>query len=97
MNVLRQHCQAEGRDFDSIRKTWSVKVFVDRSHSVALKRHDDWSRGNQIAIAGDVSAVRDQFSALAEQGIDLCILSFPRFQELDDVRLFMGEVLPAFR
>ena len=47
-------------------------------------------------MAGDPSAVREQLAAMAELGFDLCISVFPRFQELDDMRLFANEVMPAF-
>ena len=40
--------------------------------------------------------MRERLSELAELGFDLCILPFPRFQEMDDVKLFMDEVMPAF-
>jgi hypothetical protein len=33
---------------------------------------------------------------MAEMGFELCISVFPRFQELDDMRLFANEVMPAF-
>jgi hypothetical protein len=33
---------------------------------------------------------------MADLGFDLCISVFPRFQELDDMRLFADEVMPAF-
>jgi alkanesulfonate monooxygenase SsuD/methylene tetrahydromethanopterin reductase-like flavin-dependent oxidoreductase (luciferase family) len=32
LDVLNQHCEAEGRDFASIRKTWSGSVIIDRDH-----------------------------------------------------------------
>ena len=42
------------------------------------------------------AAVRDQFAELAELGFDFSVLTFPRFQELDDIKLFVDEVMPAF-
>jgi hypothetical protein len=40
--------------------------------------------------------VREQFSQLAELGFDFSILTFPRFQDLEDMKLFVDEVMPAF-
>ena len=50
----------------------------------------------QPPIAGDPSAVREKLGEFAELGFDLCIAVFPRFQELDDMKLFVDEVMPAF-
>ena len=93
LDVLRQHCEAEGRDFESIRKTLSIGVFIDRSHSAAVEMAGE---GRETAVVGDPAAVREQFSELGEMGFDLFITSFPRFQELDDLKLFMDDVIPAF-
>jgi len=95
LDVLRQHCEAEGRDFDSIRKTLAVRVYVERSHKAAL---DLAAKREGPSVAGDPSSVRDQFAELAELGFDLCILNFPsHFQGMEDVKLFIDEVAPAFR
>ena len=96
VDVLRRHCEAEGRDFDSIRKTFTARIFIDRSHSAAKKAAGEWLKHAQPPIVGDPSAVRDQLSQYAELGFDLCIAVFPRFQDLDDMKLFNDEVVPAF-
>ncbi len=46
---------------------------------------------------GALSSAREQIIELAKMGFDLCILPFSRFQEMDDVRLFMDEAIPAFK
>ena len=47
-------------------------------------------------IAGDPSAVREQLDELVELGFDFIVATFPRFQELDDMKLFVNEVMPYF-
>jgi alkanesulfonate monooxygenase SsuD/methylene tetrahydromethanopterin reductase-like flavin-dependent oxidoreductase (luciferase family) len=96
LDVLRQHCEAEGRDYDSIRKTFTARFFIDRSNTKAREKAGDWLTAEQPAIAGDPAAVRDQLGQLSEMGFDLCIAVFPQFQELDDMRLFADEVIPEF-
>jgi alkanesulfonate monooxygenase SsuD/methylene tetrahydromethanopterin reductase-like flavin-dependent oxidoreductase (luciferase family) len=88
LEVLRDHCAAEGRAYEDIRKNYMV-------HARALRRAGD-AVGDTAAIAGDPAAVRDQFAALTELGIDLCQVLFPGFPETDDMRLFIDEVMPAF-
>ncbi len=96
LDALRQHCKNEGRDFDSIRKTLNVRMYLDRSHSKALEMAGDRLKSAQPPIAGDPSAVREQLARLADMGFDLAVLTFPRFQDLDDLKLFVDEVMPAF-
>jgi alkanesulfonate monooxygenase SsuD/methylene tetrahydromethanopterin reductase-like flavin-dependent oxidoreductase (luciferase family) len=94
--VLRQHCEAEGRDFNTLRKTLNVRVYVARSHAQALEWAAERRRPTSHPIAGDPAAVREQLAELAELGFDFAVLTFQRFQELDDMKLFVDEVMPAF-
>ena len=89
LNVLQQHCEREGRDFSAIRKTLSVRLFIDKSHQKALEMAGDRLHGDQPAIAGDPASVREQLSQFAELGFDFSILTFPRFQDLEDMKIFV--------
>jgi alkanesulfonate monooxygenase SsuD/methylene tetrahydromethanopterin reductase-like flavin-dependent oxidoreductase (luciferase family) len=94
--ALRDHCQAVGRPFDSLRKTLMLRVIIDRSHSAALNRAGDKLAGDEPPLAGDPAAIRDGLTEYAELGISLFQIVFPNFPDTDDMRLFMDEVLPAF-
>ena len=95
LDVLRRHCGTEGRDFESLRKTLAVRVYVERSHTAAKELA---GQRDGPSVAGDPSAVIDQFNELGALGFDLFVLNFPaHYQGLEDVKLFMDEVLPAFR
>ena len=96
LEVLRQHCHEAGRDFGQIRKTFTARIFIDRSHAAALDLAGERLQSGEPPIAGDPSAVRDRLTELGELGFDLCIAAFPRFQDLQDMRLFMDEVMPDF-
>ena len=96
LDALRQHCEAEGRDFSTLRKTLNVRVAIARSHKEALAMVGARSRPNSHPIAGDPVAVREQLAELAELGFDYSVLTFMNFQELDDLKLFADEVMPAF-
>jgi alkanesulfonate monooxygenase SsuD/methylene tetrahydromethanopterin reductase-like flavin-dependent oxidoreductase (luciferase family) len=96
LDVLRGHCEAGGRDFDTLRKTLNVRVFLARTQAQALDMVAQHRRGTEHPIAGDPASVRDQLAELADLGFDLSVLTFPRFQELNDMRLFVDEVMPAF-
>jgi alkanesulfonate monooxygenase SsuD/methylene tetrahydromethanopterin reductase-like flavin-dependent oxidoreductase (luciferase family) len=96
LDVLREHCQAEGRDFNSLRKSVTIWLFLNRSHAAAVDRAGALLEGDQPSVAGDPAAVRDHLAQLAEMGFDMCHLVFPNFPETDDLRLFLDEVRPHF-
>jgi alkanesulfonate monooxygenase SsuD/methylene tetrahydromethanopterin reductase-like flavin-dependent oxidoreductase (luciferase family) len=96
MDALRRICGQEGRDFDSIRKTISAIAFIDRDHGKAMEMDRQWREMGQPQIAGDPSAIRDRVEEFAELGYSFAMLSFPRFPETDELRLFMDEVIPYF-
>ena len=47
-------------------------------------------------VAGDPSAVRDQYEELRELGFDLIVTFFEDFQDLSAMKLFIDEVIPEF-
>ena len=94
--MLRQRCEENGRDFDSLRKTITGRIFIDRSHAKAKRMAEGWVGNVQPPIVGDPSAVRDHLEELVDIGFDLFIAVLPGFQELDDMKLVMDEVIPHF-
>lgn len=95
--VLRQHCQAVGRDYDSIRKTYTLTVYLSRDRAEAERRAGAALERENPAIAGDPAMLRDHLARLVAMGFDLFQLVFPNFPETDDLELFVDEVMPAFR
>ena len=97
VDVLQQHCAAEGRDFASIRKTWSGPVIIDRNHQTALDRTGARLQKEKPPIAGDPVAVAERIEELAALGFDLFQVSFDRFPDTSDMELFIAEVMPRFQ
>ncbi len=95
--VLRQHCQDVGRDYDSIRKTYTMTVYLSKDRAAAERRAGAALERENPAFAGDPAALRDHLSRLVEMGFDLFQLVFPNFPDTDDIELFVDEVLPHFR
>lgn len=95
LKVLREHCQAEGRDYDTLRKTLATSVFIDRSHRKAVEMAGARLTGPALAMAGDPVSVREQLSELAAEGFDYAVLTFPGFQDPTDLKLFADEVIPT--
>ena len=96
LEILREHCESVGRDFSNIRKTLAPRFFIDKNHKKALKMAEGKNGSGQV-IAGDPSAIYEQLHELAEMGFDMVITTFPRFQDLDDMKLFVEKVVPNFK
>ena len=94
LDALKVHCEAIGRDYDSIRKTLAPRFYLHRTHSKALEMAGDKMTSDQPPIAGDPVAVTEQLMELVEMGFDFSVATFPQFQELDDMKLFVNEVMP---
>jgi len=95
LSVLQQHCENVGRDYNTIRKTLAPRFFIDKDHKKAIRMAEGKNASGQV-IAGDPNAICDQLHELAEMGSDLVITTFPNFQTLDDMKLFVDEVVPKF-
>ena len=95
--VLKQHCQDVGRDYESIRKTYTLTVYLERDRDAAVRRAGAAVERENPAFAGDPAGLRDYLTTLNELGFDLFQLVFPNFPATDDVELFADEVLPFFR
>ncbi|MGH2460968.1 MAG: LLM class flavin-dependent oxidoreductase [Chloroflexota bacterium] len=96
-DVLRQHCREVGRDYASIRKTYTLTIYLSRDRAEAERLAGAALERENPAFAGDPAGLRDHLNQLVDLGFDLFQLVFPRFPETDDMRLFVDEVLPAFR
>ncbi len=97
MDVLRGHCADVGRDFDSIRKTYTFTAYLAKTRSAAVTWAGPAMDREFPPFAGTPAELRDHILELHDLGFDLFQLVFPGFPETDDIRLFVDEVMPAFR
>lgn len=96
-DVLADHCRDVGRDPTSIRKVYTFVCYLDRDRSRAIARAGASLERETPAFAGDPAALRDYLAERVELGFDHFPLVLPNFPGTDDMRLFVDEVLPAFR
>jgi alkanesulfonate monooxygenase SsuD/methylene tetrahydromethanopterin reductase-like flavin-dependent oxidoreductase (luciferase family) len=97
IDVLKAHCRDVGRDYASIRKAYTMVVYLSRDREAARRRAGAALERDTPAFAGDPADMRRHLSRLVELGFDHFPLVFPDFPKTDDMRLFVDEVLPAFR
>jgi hypothetical protein len=94
--VLRGHCDAVGRDYDTIEKTriqpW---VLARDAAAVAAKRERLASRGPLRGFVGTVSEAIDLTGQYQDAGIDL-LINADRRNDVETRELFASDVMPHF-
>jgi alkanesulfonate monooxygenase SsuD/methylene tetrahydromethanopterin reductase-like flavin-dependent oxidoreductase (luciferase family) len=98
LDVLRGHCQAVGRDFDQIVKTWAAEVVAVAATESQAKRVAEASPFYQgSGIVGDPQQVAAQLRTFVDLGVEHFILRFADFPDPDGALLFAEEVIPQLR
>ena len=77
LDVLRGHCEAVGRDYDSIRKTLAPRFYIHKVHSKALEMAGDKANDSTAVIAGDPAAVREKAHGAGGAGLRLLHCHLP--------------------
>jgi alkanesulfonate monooxygenase SsuD/methylene tetrahydromethanopterin reductase-like flavin-dependent oxidoreductase (luciferase family) len=96
LDVLRQHCEAAGRDFTSIRKTLTRVVYLCPTRSEAERWAGAKLHEPTPPFAGEPAALVEHLQELVDLGFDLFQMVFAGFPDTADLRLFVDKVLPAF-
>jgi len=105
LDVLRRHCEAEGRPYDAIAKTWFGTVIVDADAERAAKRLERtaaaWGTTStdmaKRALAGTPGQVVERVREYVAAGVTGFIGMFGRVDDLRSTRLFAERVIPVFR
>ena len=101
--VLQQHCQDVGRDFDEIRKTWSPEIFIRETEAEVAEAGsqsfwgepvDSWTAGNLVGTPEQVAEKVQTYVDLGCTGFIPWCSDFPADTTL---RLFAEQVMPEFR
>jgi alkanesulfonate monooxygenase SsuD/methylene tetrahydromethanopterin reductase-like flavin-dependent oxidoreductase (luciferase family) len=95
--VLRQHCDATGRDYDAIIKSTSIEDIVllkrgETPEAAIAREHSAMAPG----FVGTAEELAERIRALAERGANYVIVSFPRLAyDHEALHRFADEVAPA--
>ena len=94
--VLRRHCEAAGRDYETIEKTHNNSWLLARDAAgVAAKRERLSARGPLRGFVGTVPEAIDLVGQYQDAGVQLLINSDYR-NDLETHELFASEVMPRF-
>lgn len=98
LDVLRKHCDAVGRDFDEIVKTYNAEaVMVAEDEAEARRIGEASPYTNRNLIAGTPEQVAEGLQAYVDLGVthlNVRLLDFPR---TEGIELFAEEVIPLMR
>jgi len=99
LSVLRDHCAAVGRDYDSILKTKLSSVMIDKEKgavekrvAAAFKEMPEQTR-REFVTYGTPEEVRHQVEALKQAGIEYLIVNLEPQRELEALNLFADAVV----
>jgi F420-dependent oxidoreductase-like protein len=97
-DVIRQHCEAVGRDYDSIHRTSGVVCSIGATDEEALEKIPLVVR-NRFAdrisggLIGSPDTIRQRIAALEAAGVQELMLSFPDITTLNSLSLFAKEFI----
>jgi alkanesulfonate monooxygenase SsuD/methylene tetrahydromethanopterin reductase-like flavin-dependent oxidoreductase (luciferase family) len=95
--VLRRHCDAAGRDYDTIEKTHVQRWILARSDAgVAAQRERLSAHGPLTGFIGTVSEAIDLIGRFHDAGIQLLIISNLRNDDVETRELLVSDVMPHF-
>jgi F420-dependent oxidoreductase-like protein len=102
LSILRDHCKAVGRDYNSILKTKLGAIVIDKDGEALKQRiaqnFKDMAQGrlNEFIMAGTPEEIRKKIEAFRDVGVDYMVVSFEPQRQLESLRLFGDEVSKKF-
>jgi F420-dependent oxidoreductase-like protein len=103
LDVLREHCKAVGRDYNSILKTKLGVVLMDQDRAALEKRIAERFRNvpaemrREFATVGTPEEVRRMVESFRDAGVEYFITSFEWDRELQGVEQFATQVVKHFQ
>ena len=95
LNVLANHCDTVGRDFDDIVKSEQYAVSVADSDEEALRiaKHSQYY-SEEFFIVGSPESVISQMGELVDAGVEYFQPVFAQYRFIESTQLFADEVIP---
>jgi F420-dependent oxidoreductase-like protein len=93
--VLRSHCDAAQRDYDTIEKTHAHGWLLARDEAAAAAKRERLASGGPLRGFVTVSEAIDLIGQYQDAGVDLLIVSDYR-NDVETRELFVSDVMPHF-
>jgi alkanesulfonate monooxygenase SsuD/methylene tetrahydromethanopterin reductase-like flavin-dependent oxidoreductase (luciferase family) len=94
LDVLRRHCDAVGRDYNEIVKTWGAEALAVATTEKQARRIAEASPHKSEPIVGTPEQVAEQVQAFIDAGVQYLIVRAIDFPSTEGVELFAQEVMP---
>jgi alkanesulfonate monooxygenase SsuD/methylene tetrahydromethanopterin reductase-like flavin-dependent oxidoreductase (luciferase family) len=108
LDVLRKHCEAVGRDYNSIEKTAEIGIIIHKDeekyldsmkkrfeYNVGVGSFDDWLvEAEEHFVTGTPRECSEQIQTYVDMGVDHFMIRFGDLPDLDGMCLFKKEVIP---
>ncbi|MDQ2716306.1 MAG: LLM class F420-dependent oxidoreductase [Chloroflexota bacterium] len=94
--VLKEHCEAVGRDYESIHRTITCLCSIGETEEQARAKVPAALLGRQAAVGaliGTPDMIRQRLAELETAGVKEVILGFPDILQLDALRFFAQEFM----
>jgi F420-dependent oxidoreductase-like protein len=102
LEILRDHCKAVGRDYDSVLKTRLGRVMIDKDRAAvqarvakAMKNVPE-ERVRESLIFGTPEEITRQVESFRDAGIEYFIVNLEPRYELEALELFGKEIVQKF-
>ncbi len=97
-DVLKQHCENIGRDYESIHRTITTPCVIGETEEQAKAKlpkdaQGQFSERMKNGLIGNPDSIRKGLAQYEAAGVQEVILAFPDITQLDSVRLFAQEFL----
>ena len=92
--MLSGHCDAIGRNYDEIRKTYNCEAIAVARTEAEAKRISEASPFQNAPIYGTPQQVADQLNFFVNLGVDQFAVRLVDFPQTDGLQMFIEEVIP---
>lgn len=93
--VLKAHCEAQGRDYESIHRTSGSYCILEDTDEQAWAKVPERMRAifGHAALIGSPATIRDRIAAYEDSGVQELLLRFPGSEQQDTIRRFAQEFM----
>lgn len=99
-SIIKQHCEAVGRDYASIRRTVLFNCAIAETDEAALVKSEPFRRNvpsgrmKEQALVGTPETIRRRLVEIEQAGAQEVIVFFQDSAQLESLRLFAQECMP---
>ena len=99
--VLKGHCETVGRDYDTIRKTWSPEIFIRETEAEVAEARSQFVEDPRVWRASHLVGTPEQVTEKIGRYIELGCRGFvpwnADYPSTETLELFATKVMPNFR